>query len=194
MASVRQDDRHLLTSDLTSGRRSTAALVGALVIVLAAIVFFSRRANHATPAAPVETAQATEPAAAPPGPESAAPAIAPPAPTPEAAPAASVRPVEPSAADIRNQQEVARVISDGQPALAACYQRALQRDATLTNARMNVRLAIGPSGRVDTVHLAGPAEYRVLRPCVERVISMWRFPNSREPYTAEFPLALRGKQ
>jgi len=122
---------------------------------------------------------------------------APPPPSPAGpVPAAAVSPApaDEGAISPRKQAEIARVISDGRPRLKLCYQRALTRDETLVSGDLTVRLSIAPSGKVDSVKVVGPSAFRALEPCLETAISKWSFPTSPEPYAAEFPLALRGKQ
>ena len=183
MADVRGDRRRLGVSEFGSGRRSPGVLGLFLVAVLAAIVFIwnlSRRPAR-RPAAPVAIANVD-------------PAPPPPAPSPVPAPAVSPAPVHEEAVSPSKQAEIARVIGDGRPGLKVCYQRALTRDETLTFGHLTVRLSIAPSGRVDSVKIAGPPAFRALEPCLETAISKWTFPAGPEPYAAKFPLVFRGEQ
>jgi hypothetical protein len=184
MAEVRQDRGGILPGS-ASGGRSVAVLVMALVAVLAAIALIfnaSRRSAHQPPAA-VEN---VEPPAPPP-----------PAAQPEPSPAAGAAPVGDEgdgAATARRQAAIARAIDDGRPGLAACYQRALVRDDSLVHGKVTVRASIAPSGRVDSVNVAGPAAFRAMQPCLHRAIARWDFPAAPDPYTAEIPLVLQGNQ
>jgi hypothetical protein len=186
MASVRAGRRQLVLPGAGRGGKSLGVVVTMLVAVLAAIALiwsFSRRAPR-TSDAPLASA---EPAAAP-GPPS------PPAAEPEPALAATPAPAEDEreVAAAPSQRKIARVVDDGRDGLKRCYQRALVRDATLVHGRLNVRLTIAPSGRVDTVKITGPEAFRSVQPCVERTTARWTFPASAEPYAAEFPLVLQG--
>ena len=67
------------------------------------------------------------------------------------APAAADEP----AMSARKQAGIARVVEEGRPALAACYQRALVRNEKLVNGNLKVRLSVAPSGRVNTVNISG---------------------------------------
>jgi len=182
MASVRADRRQLVLPGAGRAGKSLGVLVMMLVAVLAAIALIwnlSRRAPR-TADAPLGSA---EPAAPP----------TPPAAEPEPALAAAPAPTD----DERevaapNQRRIARVIDDGRDSLKRCYQRALVRDSTLVHGRLNVRLSIAPSGRVDTVKITGPEAFRSVQPCVERTTARWTFPAAAAPYAAEFPLVLQG--
>lgn len=184
MASIREDRPRLIVSEAAPGRKSTGVLVMLLIAVLAAIALIwsaSRRHARPTPTPVVSLEPAPSPPAAEPVPAAAAAARRPAA-------------VEDDAVSARKQAEIARVISDGRPRLKVCYQRALTRDDTLVYGDLTVRLAIAASGKVQRVHVAGPAAFRPLEPCLETAISKWSFPSGSEPYGAEFPLVLRGKQ
>jgi hypothetical protein len=181
MASIREDRPRLIVSEAAPGRKSMGMLVLLLVAVLAAIaLIWNASRRHASPT-PTPVAN-VEPA--------------PPPPAAEPAPMAAARPVavDDEALSARKQAEIARVISDGRPRLKVCYQRALTRDDTLVYGDLTIRLAIAASGKVQRVHVAGPAAFRALEPCLETAISKWSFPSGSEPYAAAFPLALRGNQ
>ena len=168
-------------------RKSLSVLVMMLVAVLAAIVLmshYSQRASH-TSGALLGSA-----VAAPPGAASTPP---PPGAAPEQASAAPPAPAEDEGeVTSPSQRRVARVIDDGRDGIKACYQRSLVRNETLVHGRMNVRLSIAPSGRVDTVKVTGPAEFHSVQACLERATTRWTFPAASEPYAAEFPLVFQG--
>jgi outer membrane biosynthesis protein TonB len=187
MAGIRDDRRQFMMPESVPTRRSTGVLVMLLIAVTAAIALIwnmSRRSHHRGDVAPVLS---TEPAATPVEPE---PDPAPAA-VPTAAAAAAPTEREPTNGEKRT---VAKVIRDGRPGLTACYQRALVRDATLVHGRLNVRVSIAPSGRVDNVKMTGPAAFRPLEPCLERAVSKWDFPPAAAAYVAEFPLVLQGNE
>jgi TonB family protein len=68
----------------------------------------------------------------------------------------------------------------------------LLRDNTLTHGKVTVRVSIGLSGRVKSVSLDAPAQFRALEPCIRDVMSRWAFPPSSEEYGTEFPVVLQG--
>jgi outer membrane biosynthesis protein TonB len=180
MAGVRQD-RGAMVPGSALGRRSIALLVMALVAVFAVILLVrnaSRRSAHQAPA----SIENVEPAAAPPAAE----------PTP--LPAVSPAPTDERAAVDRNQASITRAIEAGRPGLTACYQRALVRDESLAHGKVMVRVSIAASGRVNTVNVVGPEAFHAMQPCLQAAISKWDFPAAREPYAAEFPLALQASQ
>jgi len=184
MAGVRDDHRQGTVPEYGRGRRSPGVLGMLFVAVLAAIALILLLARRPAYHPPVPAISA-QPAAEPPIADS-----EPPSAVPRAAAAATEDPALSSG----NQREIARVISDGRPALSACYQRALVRDPTLVHARLNVRLSIAASGRVDSVKATGPAAVRPMQPCLEQAIAKWSFPSASAPYAAEFPLVLQGTQ
>ena len=92
------------------------------------------------------------------------------------------------------QHDMARVISDGRPGLTACYQRALTHDETMVNGRLGVRVSVAPSGKVSRVRVNGPADFADVKPCLEQVVSKWRFPATGASYQTVFPLALHGSE
>ena len=59
---------------------------------------------------------------------------------------------------------------------------------------MTVRVSIGISGKVKSVSLDAPAQFRSMESCVRDVMSRWAFPPSSEEYGTEFPVVLQGNQ
>jgi hypothetical protein len=180
MANV-QEDRPRLPYGARD-RRSVGLLVLLFLAVIAAIFFIrniSARRHAPEASAPVAS---TEAPAAPPSAEQTDQAAA-------AAPAAD----EP-AMSARKQAGIARVVEEGRPALAACYQRALVRNEKLVNGNLKVRLSVAPSGRVNTVNVSGPPSFHALDPCLKAAVSKWTFPSAATSYQAEFPLELRGAE
>ncbi len=92
------------------------------------------------------------------------------------------------------QADISRVISNNRQGIQTCYQRALLRDNTLTHGKVTVRVSIGVSGKVKSVNLDAPAQFRALEPCIRDVMSRWAFPPSSEEYGTEFPVVLQGNQ
>jgi hypothetical protein len=181
VAGVREDRRREILPGPGPGSRSAGVLALALIGVVAAIALLwnvSRRPAYRPPA-PVAN---VEPVAEPPPAE--------PTPAPAVAPAETDR----QAISARKQSEITRVIKDGRPGLKACYQRALVRDESLVYGDLTVRLSVAASGRVDRVSVIGPQAFRVLEPCLETAVSKWSFPAASEPYEAEFPLVLHGRE
>ncbi len=108
-----------------------------------------------------------------------------------------VRAAAPASASARStpaQADISRVISNNRQGIQTCYQRALLRDSTLTQGRVNVRVSIGLSGRVKSVALDAPPQFRSMESCVRDVMSRWAFPPSSEEYGTEFPVVLQGNQ
>jgi outer membrane biosynthesis protein TonB len=155
-----------------------------LFLAVIAAIFFIRNmsARHHAPAASAPVASAEVPAAPPPADQAEQAATTPAAADDEPAMSA------------RKQAGIARVVEEGRPALAACYQRALVRDEKLVNGNLKVRLSVAPSGRVNTVNVSGPASFRALDPCLKAAVSKWTFPSAATSYQAEFPLELRGAE
>jgi hypothetical protein len=89
---------------------------------------------------------------------------------------------------------ITRVIKSNNAGIKSCYQRALLRDSSLTHGKMTVHLSIGVSGRVKSVTTDGPAQFRVLDPCVKEIISRWVFPQASDSYEYEFPLVFQGNE
>ena len=92
------------------------------------------------------------------------------------------------------QADISRVINNNRQGIQTCYQRALLRDNTLTHGKVTVRVSIGLSGKVKSVSLDAPAQFRALEPCIREVMSRWAFPPSSEEYGTEFPVVLQGNQ
>ena len=92
------------------------------------------------------------------------------------------------------QGDISRVINNNRQGIQTCYQRALLRDNTLTHGKVTVRVSIGLSGKVKSVSLDAPAQFRALEPCIREVMSRWAFPPSSEEYGTEFPVVLQGNQ
>lgn len=99
-----------------------------------------------------------------------------------------------SARSMPAQADISRVINNNRQGIQTCYQRALLRDNTLTNGKVTVRVSIGLSGKVKSVNLDAPAQFRALEPCIRDVMSRWAFPPSSEEYGTEFPVVLQGNQ
>ena len=195
MAEVQQDRRRYIlpVPEPEAQRRSVKASVAALVVVLAAIALLlqTSRRHASRPAAEAATATA-EPSPAPPAdPPAALPAFAPAA--AQAAEAARDEAEGPEGTmSAQKQSGIERVVENGRARLKACYQHALVRDDSLVNGHLAVRVAVAASGRVERVHINGPAEFRVLDPCLQAAVSRWTFPTAAAPYTAAFQLAFRG--
>jgi predicted Zn finger-like uncharacterized protein len=100
----------------------------------------------------------------------------------------------PSARSTPAQADISRVISNNRQGIQTCYQRALLRDNTLTQGKVTVRVSIGISGRVKSVNLDAPPQFRSMESCVRDVMSRWAFPPSSEEYGTEFPVVLQGNQ
>lgn len=92
------------------------------------------------------------------------------------------------------QADISRVINNNRQGIQTCYQRALLRDSTLTQGKVTVRVSIGISGKVKSVSLDAPAQFRSMESCVRDVMSRWAFPPSSEEYGTEFPVVLQGNQ
>ena len=90
------------------------------------------------------------------------------------------------------QADISRVINNNRQGIQTCYQRALLRDNTLTHGKVTVRVSIGLSGKVKSVSLDAPVQFRALEPCIRDVMSRWAFPPSSEEYGTEFPVVLQG--
>jgi len=199
MADVQQNRQRYALPEPAPGGQSVKASVVAFAVVLAAIalLMFQPSRRHAS-RPPAQAAAATvEPPLAPPAdPPVAAPALTP---APAAAAAAEAAQDAQDEAEgpegtmsAQKQSGIERVVANGGARLKACYQRALVRDDSLVNGHLTVQVAVAASGRVQRVHISGPAAFRVLDPCLHSTVSRWTFPTAAAPYTAEFMLAFRG--
>ena len=99
-----------------------------------------------------------------------------------------------SARSMPAQADISRVINNNRQGIQTCYQRALLRDSTLTQGKVTVRVSIGISGKVKSVNLDAPSQFRSMESCVRDVMSRWAFPPSSEEYGTEFPVVLQGNQ
>jgi len=99
-----------------------------------------------------------------------------------------------SAHSMPAQADISRVINNNRQGIQTCYQRALLRDSTLTQGKVTVRVSIGISGKVKSVSLDAPPQFRSMESCVRDVMSRWAFPPSSEEYGTEFPVVLQGNQ
>jgi len=99
-----------------------------------------------------------------------------------------------SAHSMPAQADISRVINNNRQGIQTCYQRALLRDSTLTQGKVTVRVSIGISGKVKSVNLDAPSQFRSMESCVRDVMSRWAFPPSSEEYGTEFPVVLQGNQ
>jgi hypothetical protein len=113
-------------------------------------------------------------------------------------PAAGPPPVEPTPRAAPRevpQQTLLSVVrrNQGSPGLKLCYERALKRDLSLANARVDVSVTIGLSGAVKRVNILND-RYRgeYIGTCLAEVIRRWRFPAADSEYTTSFPLILQG--
>jgi hypothetical protein len=179
MASIRHD-RGALMPGSVPGHRAIVMLVAALAVVLVAIglVFNVSRRQASGPSAGLENVS----------PGAGLLAAAAPQPAPAAVPVSA----DEDAASARKQAAISRAVKTGRPGLAACYQRALIKDDSLVHGKVTVRVALAPSGRVETVGVDGPAAFRAMRPCLEKTIAKWNFPTATAAYVTEFPLVLQG--
>jgi len=87
-----------------------------------------------------------------------------------------------------SQAEITKVIDENRSSIKVCYQRALERDSSLTYGKMTVKLSIGISGRVKHVSIEALSQFRnLLEPCIKEAVSRWIFPQASEEYGTEFP-------
>ena len=115
--------------------------------------------------------------------------------TPRASQEAGVPARDPSAnrsPSAPTQASVAKVVNDNKAMIKVCYQRALLKDHTLTDGRVEIVLAVGTSGRVKSVSIDGPAPFHTMDPCIKESVARWVFPVSYEGYDAGFSYIFRG--
>lgn len=77
-----------------------------------------------------------------------------------------------------NPKEASTIVMNGAPALQACYERALKRNAALQmRAGLGVVLGITvkPVGEVDTVDVSPSVDTEMTK-CMKSTISRWKFP------------------
>ena len=192
MEEVQQDRRRYVLPEPEPGRRSVMASVAMLIVVVAAIAFlFQASRRHASRPAAGSAAAMVEPPPAPPT-DPRVPGVAAPALAPAAAAAQDEAEGPEGTMSAQKQSAIERVVENGSAGLKACYQRALVRDDSLVNGHMTAHVSVAASGRVERVHVGGPAEFRVLDRCLQKAVSKWTFPTAPAPYTAEFQVAFRG--
>jgi hypothetical protein len=93
-----------------------------------------------------------------------------------------------------SQADIARVISNNRGGIKICYQRALTRDSTLTNGKINVHISVGLSGRVKSVDIDAPTPFHVMDTCIKDNLGHWVFPPSSEEYETEFSSSFQGNE
>jgi len=93
-----------------------------------------------------------------------------------------------------SQEEISRVINNNKAGIKTCYQRALLRDSTLTHGKITVKVSIGLSGRVKSVGVDGPMQFRALEPCIREMLGRWAFPPASEEYGTEFSYLFQGNE
>ena len=93
-----------------------------------------------------------------------------------------------------SQEEISRVINNNKAGIKTCYQRALLRDNTLTHGKITVKVSIGLSGRVKSVGVDGPMQFRALEPCIREMLGRWAFPPASEEYGTEFSYLFQGNE
>jgi hypothetical protein len=93
-----------------------------------------------------------------------------------------------------SQEEISRVINNNKAGIKTCYQRALLRDSSLTHGKITVKVSIGLSGRVKSVGVDGPMQFRALDPCIREMLGRWVFPPASEEYGTEFSYLFQGNE
>jgi predicted Zn finger-like uncharacterized protein len=86
--------------------------------------------------------------------------------------------------------EVMRVYNDNKLGVKLCYESALKKDPLLDVKKLYVSLSVEPTGVVSAVSMSGYAE-TPLGQCLAARIKRWRFRQSSEPFTGQFPLVFR---
>jgi hypothetical protein len=85
--------------------------------------------------------------------------------------------------------ELNAVVSRNRPSLRRCYEiaiRGLDRPPAL---RVNVRVAIRPSGDLERVTVTNEQDDSPeLARCIASTVRRWRFPSASEPVVTEFPV------
>jgi serine/threonine protein kinase len=101
---------------------------------------------------------------------------------------------EPRGFSAPSQEDISHIIEKNRQGIQTCYQRALLRDNSLADGNVTVRVTVGRSGKVESIHLDGPLQFRALEPCIRDVMSRWAFPPWSEEYGTEIPVVLRANR
>ena len=93
-----------------------------------------------------------------------------------------------------SQSAIIGVVNSNKRQLTLCYERALKSDASLKSGRVPIHVAVGMSGRVQSVSIVG-AQYASseLGQCFAQAVKRWSFPASEAAYETEFPFILQGQ-
>jgi hypothetical protein len=93
------------------------------------------------------------------------------------------RPISPS-------DSVTHVILANRGGINTCVQRWLLRGHSAAALTLDIKLAIGISGRVKLVQQVSDPRLRALDPCIREVISRWAFPRNDDEYGVDFALTM----
>ena len=86
------------------------------------------------------------------------------------------------------QDQLRTVISNGQRGLRQCYERSIRGQLGASSVRINVRITVSPSGRVQSANAAGQGAAAGLTSCVESNVRRWVFPRASAASQTRFPL------
>lgn len=87
---------------------------------------------------------------------------------------------------------ISRVISQNQPSLQQCYERAVRGMPIAQSLRINVHVVIGASGTVTRAQASGDS-LPGLNTCIENAVKRWQFPAAPGGGETRFPVVFSGK-
>lgn len=113
------------------------------------------------------------------------------------APTSTVRSTQAGSAPARatgglDSASISRVISQNQPSLQQCYERAVRGMPIAQSLRINVHIVIGGSGTVTRAQASGDS-LPGLNTCIENAVKRWQFPSAPGGGETRFPVVFSGK-
>ena len=113
------------------------------------------------------------------------------------APSSQVRTTQAGSAPARqtgglDSASISRVISQNQPSLQQCYERAVRGMPIAQSLRINVHVVIGGSGTVTRAQASGDS-LPGLNTCIENAVKRWQFPSAPGGGETRFPVVFSGK-
>jgi hypothetical protein len=109
---------------------------------------------------------------------------------PAAAPVAPERPA-PKAERQLSENEVRAMQRKHKPELTACYERALKRDESLSELKVDVTITIAGNGMVKGVQLDGTNDIELVK-CIKRNVRAWLFAPVGAEQDYKIPMVFRG--
>ncbi|MCS6798028.1 MAG: AgmX/PglI C-terminal domain-containing protein [Myxococcota bacterium] len=86
-----------------------------------------------------------------------------------------------------------RGIAANRPSLTRCYEQAIRGVGEVPSVRLDVQVAIGPSGTVTSVDVQGN-DFNGLAGCIRSAVRRWRFEPSGAETRTSFPLVFHASR